>query len=125
MLQNTVPSIMQTRRGEKPMVRGPAANPREESPTVRMTKAMVMELRFVLEWNMVSSRVRAIPARVPSIREARILISGPTAIEIMSIFPRSMALAIPKETAKTIRPTASSRATIGSRSSVSSPFALY
>ena len=124
-LQNTVPSIMQTRSGENPMVSGPAGNSREESPTVRMTKAMVREVLFVLEWNRVSSQVRVMPASVPRSPEARILTRGPAAMERRSMFPRIMALAMPKETAKTIRPTASSRATMGSRRSVSLPFALY
>ena len=48
-MQNTVPSIMQTSREEKPRVTGPIRNSSMDSDAVRNTKAMVMFRRLVLE----------------------------------------------------------------------------
>ena len=124
-LQNSVPSIMHTSSGEKPTFTPPTLNLREESATVSSTKAMVIEVRLVLEWNIVSSLVSRKPAAAPSSSEQTISTSGSTIMESRFTCPDLSARAMPKETAKTIRPTASSSATMGSSKPVSSPCALY
>ena len=86
---------------------------------------MVMDIRLRLEWNMASSRVRAAPASIPSSRESTISMSGLTSTETMLSAPLIIALAMPKLTANTTRPTASSSATMGSSRLVSGPLALY
>ena len=48
-----------------------------------------------------------------------------TIIDTRSTVPVIIVFAIPKDTAKTISPTASSRATMGKSKSVRGPFALY
>ena len=125
MLQNTVPSIMHTSSGEKPMTTSPMRHSSAASATVRNTNAMVMDIRLRLEWNMASSRVRAAPASIPSSRESTISMSGLTSTETMLSAPLIIALAMPKLTANTTRPTASSSATMGSSRLVSGPLALY
>ena len=125
MLQNTVPSIMHTSSGEKPMTTSPTRHSSAASATVRNTNAMVMDIRLRLEWNMASSRVRAAPASIPSSRESTISMSGLTSTETMLSAPLIIALAMPKLTANTTRPTASSSTTMGSSRLVSGPLALY
>ena len=125
ILQNTVPSIMQTSSDEKPIVTGPTGNSSLASATVRNTNAMVIFRRLVLELKSFSSCVSSHPITAPSASDSTISSSGLTRIAIRSTDPKQMALAIPNETANTTRPTASSSATIGSRRSTTGPFALY
>ena len=125
MLQNSVPSIMHTSSEEKPSFTSPISTLSRESATVRKTKPMVSDIRFVLEWNFASSFVSTKPANAPRSSEPAISMSGLTRIDTRLTTPEVSALAMPNETANTIRPTASSSATIGSSRSVSSPFALY
>ena len=61
----------------------------------------------------------------PRISENTISSSGSMITETMSRVPPAIACAMPKETENTTSPTASSSATIGSRRSVTGPFALY
>ena len=63
--------------------------------------------------------------RAPSSKEPAISISGLTRMETRSTVPLARAFAMPKETANTTRPTASSSATMGSKRSVRGPLALY
>ena len=124
-LQNSVPSIMHVSSDEKPMVTGPILNSAMASAEVRKTKAMVMFRRLVLELNSFSSCVSTQPPSAPSASEHTISISGSTTMEITSNEPVLSAFAMPNDTANTIRPTASSSATMGSSRSTSGPFALY
>ena len=63
---------------------------------------------------------------MPRAKEPTTSSIGLMSTEMMLIAtPLERLLAMPKETAKTIRPTASSRATIGRRISTRGPFALY
>ena len=61
----------------------------------------------------------------PRISENTISSSGLMITETISSVPPCIACAIPKDTEKMTRPTASSSATIGSSRSVTGPFALY
>ena len=124
-MQKTLPSIMHTSRGEKPRLARPRGSSSLASATVRNTKPMVMATRLRLEWKSRSSSVSTQPARAPRIREPRISSRGFTTTEIMSTVPLPSASAMPKDTAKSTRPTASSRATMGSSRSVRGPLALY
>ena len=124
-LQNSVPSIMHVRSDEKPIVTGPILNSAMASAETRNTSAMVIFRRFVLELNSVSSFVSTQPPNAPSTREQTISNSGSTTMEMMSKEFVLSAFAMPNETAKTTRPTASSSATIGNSRSTSGPFALY
>ncbi len=124
-LQNTVPSIMHTRSEEKPIVTGPASNSSIDSAVVRNTNAIDIFRRLVLELNSFSSWVKSQPIRAPSASERTISNSGFTIIEIRSKEPLTIAFAMPKLTANTTSPTASSNATIGSSKSTRGPFALY
>ena len=125
MLQNTVPSIMQVSSEEKLIVTGPIWKLSPAREQVRNTTAMLMFRRLVLELKSFSSHVSTTPISAPRPSESTISSSGLTRIEIISTAPECMASAIPKEMENTTRPTASSSATIGSRRSTSSPFALY
>ena len=107
------------------MVAGPTGISRSERAMVRKTKVMVMDRRLVLEKKSFSTWERTKPSVLPRIREKTISSRGLITMEITSRLPPSMALAIPKETEKTTRPTASSRATMGSRRLVRGPWALY
>ena len=124
-LQNTLPSIMHTSSGEKPIVAPPAGILSIESATVRNTKEMLIAMRLVFEWKKGSIFDRPSPASEPRNSEQRISSSGLTTMVYTSTTPLERARAMPKDTAKTTRPTASSSATIGSSSSVSLPLALY
>ncbi len=107
------------------MCTGPISNSIIDRETVINTKAIVMFKRFVLELNIFSSCVKSQPMKAPSAREQMISIIGLTIMETRSIVPLTSVFAIPKDTAKTIRPTASSNATIGSSRLVRGPLALY
>ena len=124
-MQKIVPSIMHTSRDEKEMVTGPMWNEVEASAMVIITKEMVMDRRLELEKNSFSSWVSSHPMIAPSTSEHTISSIGLTTIVITFSVPPSSACAIPKDTANTIRPTASSSATIGSSRSVTGPLALY
>ena len=89
------------------------------------TKAMVRDRRLELEKNSFSSRVRIRPIREPRSREPTISSRGSTRMDSRLTLPECRAVATPKDTAKATRPTASSRATMGSSRSVSLPLALY
>ena len=125
ILQNTVPSIIHTSNEEKPICTGPTSNFSIDKDTVINTNAIVIFKRFVLELNIFSSCVNNHPMIAPSKSEHTISINGFTRMEIKSIVPLTSVFAIPKDTANTINPTASSNATIGKRSWVNGPFALY
>ena len=125
MLQNTVPVTIQTSKREKPTCTPPILNLFCEKPTVKRTKATARARRLLLEWKYLSSQLRAIPATAPIIADAPISMIGSTITEITLILPVSSADAIPKDTEKRIRPTASSIATTINKSFVKGPSALY
>ena len=116
---------MHTSSEEKPSFTSPKCTSSIEMPTVRKTKPIVSDRRLVLEVNIVSSFVRIKPASAPSSSEQKISMQGLSRMDTRLTVPLTSARAMPNDTAKTIRPTASSSATIGSRRSVSSPLALY
>ena len=120
-----MPSIMHTSSEEKPTCTGPTSNSAMEMATVSSTKPMVSDRRLELELNSRSSWVSTQPIAAPKHRDSAISTSGLTTMDTVSKLPLTMALAMPKDTANTTRPTASSRATTGSRMSVSLPLALY
>ena len=125
-LQNTVPSIMQTRSGENPIFTPPpSSNSLDAIAIVMITKEIVRDRRLELEKNNFSRTVRSVPMIAPRISENTISNSGSMITETMSRVPPAIACAMPKETENTTSPTASSSATIGSRRSVTGPFALY
>ena len=124
-MQNTVPSIMQVSSGEKPTVMPARENSTFARPTVSSTKPVMRVRRFLLELKYFSIQLRTRPRRAPSTREKTISSRGARKISSVFTLPSTMARAAPKETAKTTRPTASSRATTGSRISVTGPLALY
>ena len=121
-----VPHIMHTSRGENPM-----DTPLEKSSSTlekavhRKTKATARLRRLDRELKNFSTTLNTQPKAAPRAREARISMVGLTSRDTIFTVPEINALAIPEDTAKTMRPTASSRATIGSRMSVRGPFALY
>ena len=125
MLQKTVPVIMQTKSSEKPRCTGPMSNSSMDRPTVSRTKAMERLIRLEREWKYFSRALRAKPATAPRPRERRISQTGSTRTPIMSTWPFSRALAMPKETEKSTRPTASSMATTIRSRWVRGPSALY
>ena len=125
ILQNTVPSIIHTRREEKDISISPRGILIEAKAIVSTTKPIERDKRLELEKNSFSSSVRSAPSTAPRIREQMISRMGLTMMAYMFNSPPFKACAIPKDTAKIISPTASSSATIGSRRSVTSPFALY
>ena len=116
---------MHTRSVEKDTFTPPISKEIMDRATVSTTKAMVSESRLELEKKARSSMVNSQPRKQPSPREATISMSGSTMMPTKSVLPVTRELAMPKEMANTARPTASSKATTGSRMSVSLPFALY
>ena len=125
ILQNTVPSIIQTKSVENEIFTPPISKEIIDKATVSTTNPIVKESRFELEKNVRSSKVSIHPRKAPRSKEATISIIGSTSTPIRFVLPVTMEVAIPKETANTASPTASSRATIGSKMSVNLPFALY
>ena len=125
-MQKVVPSIMQVRSEDAASSTPPPSGILIiVSATVRITKVTDTESRLEREWKCFSTSEKTRPITTPRISENTISIKGFKTMEIISSVPRSIALAIPKDTAKTIRPTASSSATTGSRIFVKGPFALY
>ena len=125
-LQNMVPSIMHTSREEKAISTPPPRGMRTElRAMVITTKAMVRDRRLELEKKIFSSQVKSAPIPAPSSREQRISSRGFSTTLTAFRLPPSMAPATPMETAKITRPTASSRATMGSSRLVTGPLALY
>ena len=125
MLQNTVPSIIHVSSDENAICTGPIWKSIIESDAVRNTTAIVRLSLFVFELNNLSSSVSTQPIIAPNVSEHTISTSGFTIIENKSASPTVRVFAMPNDTANTIRPTASSSATIGKSSFVSGPFALY
>ena len=124
-LQKTVPSIMQVRSDEKPIVTGPTLKEIMLSAAVKNTSAIVMFSRFVFELNSFSNCVKRKPINAPSESDNTISMTGFSTIASTLTSPPAIVFEMPNNTAKTTRPTASSSATIGRRRLVSSPFALY
>ena len=125
ILQNTVPNIIHTNNEEKLICTGPTWKSSMDSAAVKNTNAIVRFRRFVLELNIFSNCVSSHPITAPRAREQIISTIGFTRIEIISTVPLTNVFAIPKQTANTTRPTASSNATIGRSRLVRGPFALY
>ena len=94
--------------------------------TPSTTPAMQMHILLAREWKKrIDSEMRK-PSSPPDRSESAISINGATAIVYtLGCAPEASVSAIALETAKTIRPTASSMATTGSSVLVSSPLALY
>ncbi len=127
MLQKMVPSIMHTSSDENPISTPP---PRENSSfdrdTASTTKVMATHSRLLLEWKNRSKKVKARPSTDPSSTETTTSSSGLTkTLTALNAAPPIRLFAMPKETAKTTRPTASSSATMGSSRSTRGPLALY
>ena len=125
ILQKIVPSIIHTSNDEKLICTGPIWKSIIDSATVRNTNVIVILSLFVFELNIFSNCVKIHPMIAPRAREAMISSIGFTMIETKSTAPLTSDFEIPKQIAKTMRPTASSNATIGRRSFVRGPFALY
>ena len=100
-------------------------NLRLEIATVIITNVTETAIRFEREWKNFSQNVKIPPITAPRTIESTTSRTGSTITERISIAPVLIDFATPNETAKTIRPTASSRATTGRRISVTGPFALY
>ena len=90
-----------------------------------ITKVMDSDRRLLLDLKYFSTREKIRPMPKPSSSEQMISSIGSSRMLVKSNIPTRIALAAPKLTANTIRPTASSSATIGSSRSVSLPLALY
>ena len=116
---------MQTKSDENAICMPPISNSSIEIPTVKKTKAIVNDKRLLLELNRVSNWVNSHPINAPTINERIISRIGSTKMDVILNAPSLKAIATPKETAKTIRATASSKATTGRRISVNFPLALY
>ena len=84
MLQNTVPNIMHTNRDENPTWICPIVKLMLDNATVKITNAIVMFRRFVLELNSFSSWVKIQPISAPSAREQMISTSGLTMMDTKS-----------------------------------------
>ena len=125
-LQNTVPHIMHTSREEKPTsTPPPRSSSTLEKAVHRNTKATARLKRLERELKNFSTTLKTQPRPAPSSREATISMAGFNSTDTRFTEPEIRALAMPVDTAKTIRPTASSRATMGSRMLVRGPLALY
>ena len=125
-LQNTVPTIIHTNRGENPMeISPPRGICTLDRAVARMTKVTAMLRRLELEWNSFSTRENKPPRMLPKPREQTISSKGLSTTDKRLKEPLIIVLATPKEMAKTTRPTASSRATMGRSRFVSGPLALY
>ena len=121
-----VPHIMHTSREEKPISTPlPKVSSILEKAVHRNTKATARLRRLERELKNFSTMLKTQPRAAPRTREATISTSGFTMTETRLMEPEIRALAIPVDTAKTIKPTASSRATMGSRMLVRGPLALY
>ena len=125
ILQNTVPSIIQASKEEKPICIPPTSNFKLEIATVSITKVTETAIRFEREWKNFSQKVNKSPITKPRPRDKTISIKGSKTIAKGFIPEELRERATPKDTAKTTRPTASSRATTGNKTSVTGPFALY
>ena len=125
-LQKMVPHIMHTSSGLKPM-----ATPEEkvfstfEKAVHRNTNATARLSRLERELKNFSTTLNSHPRAAPRARDATISMAGFTSTEMRFTEPEVRALAMPVDTAKTTRPTASSRATMGSSKLVRGPLALY
>ena len=125
ILQNTVPSIIQASKEEKPICIPPTSNFKLEIATVSITKVTETAIRFEREWKNFSQKVNKSPITKPRPRDKTISIKGSKTIAKGFTPEELRERATPKDTAKTTRPTASSRATTGNKTSVTGPFALY
>ena len=125
MLQKIVPSIIQVKSDEKPMCTPPTSNFKRDMPTVRKTNATDTDKRFEREWKNLSTKENKKPIAAPSANESTISMRGSTKMDMTLMLPEIKAFATPKDTAKSTSPTASSRATTGSKVLVRGPFALY
>ena len=94
-------------------------------PTVSSTKATEMVIRLLREWKNCSTQFNSQPMAAPRPRESIISRMGSTTTPRMLTCPWASAVAMPKETENSSRPTASSMATTSIRSRVRGPSALY
>ena len=124
-LQNTAPSIMQTRSDENEIVTGPTLKLICDRAIVMNTNAIDIASLLLFEKKSSSTFVSKSPRREPSPSERTISRSGSTIMATTFRELDSKASATPNETAKATRPTASSNATTGSSKSVTFPWALY
>ena len=125
-MQKTLPTIMHTSSGEKPMaISLPRGIFTLDRAAAIITKVTATLRRLELEWNSFSTRENRTPSTAPRVREPIISRMGFRMTDRRLKVPEIMVLATPKETAKTTRPTASSRATTGRSMLVRGPFALY
>ena len=95
--------------------------------TVRNTNATLTASLFEREWKNLSINVKITPTTIPTVSEKTTSISGSRIIDATFTLPpdASMDFAMPKETAKSTSPTASSSATTGRSVFVTGPRALY
>ena len=96
-----------------------------EIATVTNTKATVIDRRFEREWKNLSQNVKIYPIAAPRAIDNTTSIRGSQMMETIFALPAEIAFAMPNETEKSTRPTASSRATTGKSVDVTGPFALY
>ena len=112
---------MQARREENPICMDPTWKLIEDIATVNITNVTETAIRFEREWKYLSHRVNNSPMIRPRPKDN----TTSRIIDAALIAPELIVLAIPNEIAKTTRPTASSIATTGSKTSVTGPLALY
>ena len=83
-LQNTVPSIMQTSRLEKPIFTPPTSNSIIESATVRMTNVMDRDRRLLLDLKYFSAAEKMLPITKPRTMDMTISRIGSTRMLVRS-----------------------------------------
>ena len=125
MLQKMVPVIMHTSSREKPQCTGPTLKVIIDRPTVSITNAMEIVIRLLREWKKRSTQLSSQPIAAPSTRDSTISTIGSTTTAMMLTAPLASALAMPKDTENSKRPTASSMATTSISRRVIGPSALY
>ena len=124
-LQKMVPVIMHTSSRENPQWTGPIWNSSILRPTVSMTKATDRDIRLLREWKNRSTQWSSSPIKPPRPTDRRISTMGSTTTASTLTCPLDSAVAIPKDTENSSRPTASSSATTSISSRVMGPSALY
>ena len=97
----------------------------DEIATVNNTKVTDIAILFEREWKNLSQNENNNPITNPKPNDNTISNNGSNTIDKTSTFPKLIDLATPKLTAKTTKPTASSMATTGNKTSVTGPLALY
>ena len=96
-----------------------------DNATANIVNVTVTAIRFEREWNAFSHKLNKNPKVAPNTKDKTISNNGSKTIDKIFVEPKLIDLAIPKEIAKIINPTASSNATTGNKISVTGPFALY